>query len=148
MVNYVPSGYFFIASQFNGKVLDVEKASTKDGAKICVWAKKDTDSDNQQWEYRNGHLINKYSGKALDIKGGKIKHDTRIVQEDIKEASEEADSQRWLIDPQYYIHTAADTSLVLDIRGAEDEDGAEVILYEKREGTASSNQRWNLIPAN
>ncbi|KAI8374293.1 ricin B lectin domain-containing protein [Radiomyces spectabilis] len=146
MVQYIPQGQFFIVSKFNGRVLDVEGASTKDGAKICVWQKKESDNANQLWEYRNGFFVNANSGKVLDVKGGKIKHDSHVIQYAQKDIAENVENQRWLIDHQGYIHTSADPKLVLDIRGAEDKDGAEVILYEKREGTASSNQQWDLVP--
>jgi hypothetical protein len=51
-----------------------------------------------------------------------------------------------LVDAQGYIHISSNPELVLDIRGAEDEDGAEVILYEKRNGTVAANQQWELVP--
>jgi hypothetical protein len=51
-----------------------------------------------------------------------------------------------LIDHEGYIHISSNPDLVLDIRGAEDEDGAEVILYEKRTGTVAANQQWELVP--
>lgn len=55
-------------------MLDVEGASTKDGAKVCVWQKKESnDNENQLWEYRNGNFVNLHSGKVLDIKGSKVK---------------------------------------------------------------------------
>ncbi|KAI9481381.1 MAG: ricin B lectin domain-containing protein [Benjaminiella poitrasii] len=144
----IPSGPFFILSKLNNRVLDVEGASVKDKAKICVWKQKDnSDNENQLWEYRNGNFINLHSGKVLDIKGDKVKSDAKLIQnEKATSDQDEIEKQRWMIDREGYIHNAADTNLVIDIRGAEDEDGAEVILYEKRSGTVATNQQWVLVP--
>ena len=72
----------------------------------------------------------------------------RLIQnEKATSNNDEIEKQRWLIDPEGYIHIFSDPNLVIDIRGAEDKDGAEIILYEKRGGNASSNQRWRLEPA-
>lgn len=139
----------FIIYQFNKRVLDVEGASVKDHAKICVWKQKDnSDNKNQLWEYRDGNIINVNSGKVLDVKGHKVKSDAHVVQNErvTSGKDEEIEKQRWLVDHEGYIHIASDRNLVLDIRGGEDEDGAEVILYEKRNGTASANQQWDLVP--
>lgn len=57
---------------------------------------------------------------------------------------QEAANQKWEIDGYGYIYCSARPDLVLDIKGAEDDDGVPVILYEKREGNAASNQRWEL----
>ncbi|KAL0082265.1 ricin B lectin domain-containing protein [Phycomyces blakesleeanus] len=145
MVQYIPRGPFFIVSQLNGKVIDVAGGSEKDGAHIVVWEKKDEDNANQLFEYRRGFFINLNSGKVLDVKGGRIKHDTHIIQYSQKDTQEDSANQSWLIDHEGYIHTAADPTLVLDIRGASEKDGAEVILYEKQEGEEASNQRWDLV---
>ncbi|KAI8349433.1 ricin B lectin domain-containing protein [Choanephora cucurbitarum] len=145
----IPNGPFYIVSEFNGRVLDVEGASTKDKAEICAYTKKHgSEAANQLWEYRDGALVNVHSGKVLDIKHHKVKSDARLIQnEKATSNNDEIEKQRWLIDPEGYIHIFSDPNLVIDIRGAEDKDGAEIILYEKRGGNASSNQRWRLEPA-
>lgn len=80
MVSNIPNTPFFIVSKFNKRVLDVEGASTKDNAKICVWKQKDnSDNKNQLWEYRDGNFINVNSGKVLDIKGHKVKSDGKSI---------------------------------------------------------------------
>ncbi|KAL9549767.1 hypothetical protein MBANPS3_005055 [Mucor bainieri] len=147
MTASIPQGPFFIVSKFNKRVLDVEGASTKDGAKVCVWQQKESsDNENQLWEYRNGNFVNVHSGKVLDIKGSKVKSDVRVVQnEKATSNDEEIEKQRWLIDHEGYIHISSNPDLVLDIKGAEDENGTEVILYEKRSGTVAANQQWELV---
>ncbi|KAH8551922.1 ricin B lectin domain-containing protein [Umbelopsis sp. PMI_123] len=119
---HIPRGPFYIGSQYNGRVIDVEGASVNDNAHIIVWDQKSKDASNQLWEYRNGAFVNVNSGKVLEIKGG-------------------------YIHPDGYIHSTANPNLVLDIKGAEDKSGASVILYEKRAGGIASNQRWELVPA-
>lgn len=61
-----------------------------------------------------------------------------------QKGSEEAANQKWGIDEEGYIYCEARPDLVLDIEGCEDDDGVAVILYNKREGEVSSNQRWTL----
>lgn len=70
-----------------------------------------------------------------------------IIQYDAKEVSENSQNQSWHLDPNGYIHIAANPNLVLDIKGGEDKDGAEVILYEKKQGSVAANQQWQIIPA-
>ncbi|KAI8981624.1 ricin B lectin domain-containing protein [Mycotypha africana] len=139
-------GRFFIVSKFNRRVLDVEGASTKDGAKICAWKQKDdSDNENQLWTYDNGYFVNCKSQKVLAIKGKKIESEARVIQNERAEDEEGQAKQRWQIDSQGYIHLASHPDLVVDIRGAEDEDGAEIILYEKRSGTVAANQQWEIV---
>lgn len=98
------------------------------------------------WEYRDGYFVNVKSGKVLDVKG-KVKSDAHIVQnEKATDKQEEIEKQRWSVDHEGYIHNDANRDLVIDIRGAEDTNGAEVILYEKRSGTVSANQQWEFVP--
>ncbi|KAI8637111.1 ricin B lectin domain-containing protein [Parasitella parasitica] len=147
MTAAIPQGPFFIVSKFNKRVLDVEGASTKDNAKICVWRRKENnDNENQLWEYRNGNFVNLHSGKVLDIKGSKTKSEARLIQHE-KATSKDEDiaKQQWTLDHEGYIHISSDPKFVLDIKGSEDEDGAEVILYEKRSGAVAANQQWELI---
>ncbi|CEP15518.1 hypothetical protein [Parasitella parasitica] len=139
--------HLFFSCKFNKRVLDVEGASIKDNAEVCVWRKKENnDNENQLWEYRNGNFVNLHSGKVLDIKGKKAKSEARLIQHE-KATSKDEDiaKQHWTIDHQGYIHISSDPNLVLDIKGAEDKDGAEVILYEKRSGTVAANQQWELV---
>ncbi|KAG2178577.1 hypothetical protein INT44_001730 [Umbelopsis vinacea] len=147
-MSHIPRGPFYIRSQFNGRVIDVEGGSVNDNASIIVWDQKGTEAQNQLWEYRNGAFVNVNSGKVLDIKGGNIRADAHIIQYNQKPEYETESNQRWEIDHEGYIHSTADPNLVLDIKGAEDKAGASVILYERRAGGVASNQRWELVPAN
>ncbi|KAG1152858.1 hypothetical protein G6F37_004662 [Rhizopus arrhizus] len=136
---------FFIKSQFNGRVLDVEDGSTEDDANIIVYEQKYEDCLNQLWRYENGYFINAKSAKVLDIRGGEMQPESQIIQY-AQKMVEEAANQRWAMDGEGYIFCEARPDLVLDIQGAEDDDCVPVILYERREGEVSSNQRWELVP--
>ncbi|MGL5864395.1 MAG: GH12 family glycosyl hydrolase domain-containing protein [Dermatophilaceae bacterium] len=52
----------------SGFCLDVQGASTANGARVHLWPCHGGDA--QQWESRNGALINPHSGKCLDAGGG------------------------------------------------------------------------------
>jgi hypothetical protein len=56
-------------------------------------------------------------------------------------------NQSWTFDANGYIYTHSNPDLVLDIKYAQDKDGAEVILYEKKQGAVAANQLWQLVPA-
>ncbi|RCH99040.1 hypothetical protein CU097_014592 [Rhizopus azygosporus] len=144
-MSYLAGRRFYIKSQFNGRVLDVEGASTEDDAPVIVYTQKYDDNLNQLWRYENGYFVNVNSAKVLDIRGGQMDPESEIIQYSQK-VYEEAVNQRWNIDEEGYIYIEARPDLVLDIQGAEDEDGVPVILYNRREGEVSSNQRWVLEP--
>ncbi|KAI9281996.1 ricin B lectin domain-containing protein [Sporodiniella umbellata] len=132
---------YFIKSQLNGRVLDVQDGSTKDNTNVIVYRQKEHDNQNQLWRFENGYLINAKSAKALDIRGGQMDSGSNIIQY-AQKMSEEASNQKWDMDNEGYIFCQARPDLVLDIQGAEDRDGAHVILYNKRKGDIATNQRW------
>ncbi|KAG2204978.1 hypothetical protein INT47_002602 [Mucor saturninus] len=134
---------YFIKSQFNGRVLDVDEGSTEDDAKIIVYTQKTDDCSNQLWYFEDGYFINAKSAKALDIRGGEMESESQIIQY-AQKMTEEAANQKWGIDGDGYIYCQAREDLVLDIEGGEDNDGVPVILYEKRVGEVAANQRWCL----
>ncbi|KAI8987095.1 ricin B lectin domain-containing protein [Pilobolus umbonatus] len=138
-----PSGSFFIKSKLNGRVLDVDSGSDKDGAHIIVYKQKSQDNKNQLWKVHNGALINVKSGKALDVKASKIEDGADIIQYEVQNNQL---NQTWKYTGEGYIRTAADPHFVLDIKNAEDEDGARVILYKMKEGSVASNQLWECVP--
>ncbi|KAG0168521.1 hypothetical protein DFQ28_003136 [Apophysomyces sp. BC1034] len=135
--------YYFIKSQFNGRVLDVDDGSLEDEANIIVYTQKESDFLNQLWRIEDGYFINAQSAKVLDISGGEMEPESQIIQYARKDFYE-ASNQRWQIDDEGYIFCSARPDLVLDIQGREDEDCVPVILYEKKEGEVASNQRWYL----
>ncbi|KAL1920035.1 uncharacterized protein VTP21DRAFT_1181 [Calcarisporiella thermophila] len=139
-----PQGYFFIKSIKTGKVLDVDDASLKPGAKVVLYHIKTFHSnDNQLWFYENGFIINKKSNLVLDVAGGHLKEVAHLCQYQRKLGQ---DTSNQVFDfSNGFIYPRANPELVLDIRGDKDKDGAEVILY-KRKQTDNQNQLWELVP--
>ncbi|KAG0734503.1 hypothetical protein G6F64_000870 [Rhizopus arrhizus] len=143
----IPSGPFFIVSKLNGRVLDVKDGSIENAAPIIVWSKKSSNNQNQLWFYRSGYFVNINSEKVLDVKGNKIEKNASIIQYDAKQVDESNLNQLWSFDPYGCIYAQSNPGLVLDIKDAQDKDGAEVILYERKQDTMAANQLWQLIPA-
>ncbi|RUP51398.1 ricin B lectin domain-containing protein [Jimgerdemannia flammicorona] len=135
-----PQGYFYIRSH-TGKVLDVAGASTNSGAHVVAWTKKHHDAGNQLWHVDEGFLINKHSGFVLDIESGKLERDRRICQYE-KKWIQEANNQRWGYQDGF-IYCLAEPELVLDIRGGSEEDGAEIIVWDRKHND-NANQKWVL----
>jgi hypothetical protein len=46
-MSHIPHGPFYIKSQFNGRVIDVEGGSVDDNAHIIVWDQKSDKAANQ-----------------------------------------------------------------------------------------------------
>ncbi|KAI8978950.1 ricin B lectin domain-containing protein [Pilobolus umbonatus] len=134
---------YYIKSQFNGLVLDIEGGSTEDGAQLIVWHQKHSGCNNQLWRIEDGYIINAKSAKVLDISGGTMDSGNDIIQYSQK-LTQQAANQRWQIDDEGYIACSVRSDLVLDIAGRNDEPGAKVILYERRWGEVASNQKWIL----
>ncbi len=87
-------------------------------------------------------LVNKHSGKALDVVGRDIE-DHALVQQ---YAAHGGDNQRWALIPDgagHYHLTAMHSGKCLDVASASAKDGATVQLYSRHEG---ANQKWSLVP--
>ena len=70
------SGYYFIKSQLNGNVIDIEGASTKADTLLDAYPQKTTGTDNQLWEFvadpaGSGYCFikSKLNGNVIDIQG-------------------------------------------------------------------------------
>lgn len=94
---------------------------------------------------KDGYIVNKCSGKVLDVRGGELTDDAWICQYDRKLISD-AQNQRWGY-LKGHIYILSDPHMVLDVRGSSNLDGTRVILYHKKFGYDNSNQLWDLIPA-
>ncbi|KAI8978957.1 ricin B lectin domain-containing protein [Pilobolus umbonatus] len=134
---------YYIKSQFNGLVLDIENGSTDDNARVVVWDQKFDECEGQLWRLDDGYIINFKSGRVLDISGGNIDNNKDIIQYSRKRIQDAA-NQRWVIDDEGYIGCSVRPDLVLDIGGCNDGLGAKIILYEKRRDAVAYNQRWTL----
>ncbi|KAL1918130.1 uncharacterized protein VTP21DRAFT_3396 [Calcarisporiella thermophila] len=142
--NNFPSGYFYIKSRKYGRVLDVFDRSKEPGAKVILWTQKlGDDRHNQLWSYEDGFLVNKHSGLVLDVAGGNLKSVAGLCQYTRKHAND-AKNQRFAFQDGF-IFPVESPSLVVDIRGDADKDGAQIILYEKKQYD-NLNQLFMLEP--
>lgn len=81
-----------ITNRASGKVLDVNDASTEEGAAIIQWDDKTDDFDNQRWSWvgdgTERRLKSKSSGHVLDLDGVKVTQ---------KKADDKAKAQLWKV---------------------------------------------------
>ena len=89
-------------------------------------------------------IVNKLTGKALDISGGSASLGTPIEQNSLNGLSE----QRWTFVPTpdgYYKITNAHTGKVLDVTGVSADNGASIQEWDDIGG---KNQQWRVVPVN
>lgn len=149
-VKTVEDGTYVIASHQNGfKVLDVSGGSAKSKANIQLY---DANGSNAQkfdvkWvasdDEDGGYylIVNKGSGKVVDICGGKDANGTNIWQYD-KNGTE---AQKWEIlpagDGAYYI-LAKKNGKVIDVQYASMQNGTNVWLYSQN---GTNAQKFNFL---
>ncbi|MQS15498.1 RICIN domain-containing protein [Streptomyces kaniharaensis] len=129
-----------IRAAFSGKCLEVADSRTDDGAPVRQAAC--TGDDNQQWQVRNGYVVNVNSGKCMEVPGWSTAAGTAIGQW----TCNGGDNQRW-----GRVNVNGDTlavvnfrsGLLLDVAGANANDGTPVIQWYADNHT---NQRWSLNP--
>ena len=65
------SGYFFIKSDLNQLVLDVDGGNQAPGTKVVPWDKKHQDNDNQLFyeDEATGTIRSKLNQYCLDVQG-------------------------------------------------------------------------------
>ncbi|KAF9302842.1 hypothetical protein BGZ91_009232, partial [Linnemannia elongata] len=95
----------------------------------------------QLWRYEAGYLINRRTGFVLDIQGGTLKLNARVIQWQRK-AGQEARNQHWFYE-NGFIANVYNSRLVLDIDGDGSKDGAKIAVGE-RKAIANSDQQWLL----
>jgi len=124
---------FFIVSEANPKlVLDVEKSSKEENAKVIIYTY--TGNNNQKWRYEKSMIINVNSGKALDIGGGG-KRNSLIIQHTPQSNPNQI----------FYIYAdktiRSEEGLCLDITGQQADARSEVIA---RDPNGSITQQWRI----
>ncbi|SAM02374.1 hypothetical protein [Absidia glauca] len=125
--------YFYIKTSTGQNVVDVHQGSID---------KTGEDSDNQLWRFENGFLINKKSDLVLDIEGGDLKVEKKILQYDRKHTR--AHNQRWGY-RDGFVYIRADPRIVLDIKGEDEDEGTKVITF-KRKLEDNADQQWIIEP--
>jgi hypothetical protein len=90
--------------------------------------------------HAEAHIVNKKSGKCLDVSGGGKEDKTPIIQYDYQGQ----EHQRWTlirIDEEYVEIIARHSRMCLDVRGASAEPGA---IIQQRHQKGGENQQWKL----
>jgi len=124
--------YYVIASRLNGLVLDVQGASTQPGTQVIMYRK--LNQDNQLWsdDHSTGTIRSKLNGFCLDIEGdGKLR---------IMPYQQGDPNQQWERDAQGFIRNRVNRNKVLDIMGANSQEGAHIGAWDVNNG---ANQLWN-----
>jgi galactan endo-1,6-beta-galactosidase len=132
--------YVKIVQVDTGKVLAVADDSDEAGARAVV--ARDGDGKAQQWRLvKDGEfykIVNRKSGKVLDVSGESLDEDGEIIQWDDKD--EGTDNQRWSWqgDGQERRLKSKSSGLVLDV------DGAGKIIQKKAD-PKSKAQLWKVV---
>ncbi|CAG8736048.1 2455_t:CDS:2 [Dentiscutata erythropus] len=117
--------WFYIKSQINGHVLEPQSLSVNSGVRIIISKQRfGFDADSQLWKCDNGFIINRASGKVLDIQG--------------------AQNQRWAYLPEGFICPLNNNEYVLHVSGhfgIEKLEGADVLLHHVKDHE-SHKQKW------
>ncbi len=126
--------HFYIKSELNGLVLDIEGASQADCAKLITW--NWNGQGNQKFHYcNNGFLRSAHSGKVLDVEGG-VGQGNKIIQYTPHGGA----NQRWRFHPDGTIRLDG-FDLCLDIEGCNSAPGAHIIAWPYNGGR---NQKWRI----
>jgi hypothetical protein len=142
--NDVVSGETYVLRNVHsGKALDVEAASTDDGANVHQWAYGG--GDNQRWvitDLDNGYykLEAVHSGRALDVEAASTDDGANVHQW----AYGGGENQQWDVvenDDGTYRLLARHSGKALDVEGASTSDGANVHQWAYVGG---DNQKWTL----
>jgi hypothetical protein len=138
------NGIFSLQSAANQKkVLDIEGASTSEGAKAHLWDNVNLPQQRFKFVYNADDgtytLVNAKSGLVLDVRGGSTENGAVIQQW----SSNGTNAQRWKIlkENGKYIFLSASTALALDIQGGVIENGRTIQQWSNN-GTIA--QRWYL----
>ncbi|CAI2178516.1 16163_t:CDS:2 [Funneliformis geosporum] len=145
-----PEGWFYIKSKTNDHVLEPHCLSVNAGARIVANKQRfGFDADSQLWNYDNGYIVNKASGKVLDIQGGYIRtfHRTYLCQWDRK-PSTEASNQNWTFLPGGFISPAFHEGFVLHLRGhfgRSNIEGTQILIHQAKDDD-HHKQTWYFEP--
>jgi len=122
---------FYIVSEMNGKVVDIKGAVMKAGAEVIMY-KKMTPAQKNQLFYldQNNYVRNAMNDTVFynDSKGKELK--TEIYTGD--------PVSQWKIEGNKIVNNKG---WCLDIRGAKNSDGAEVVAYDYDD---KKNQHWRI----
>ena len=140
----IPEGIYTIGSALDlDKVLDVDNASTENGANVQLFERNER--SNQQFEIRsagNGYytIRNVNSGKYLDAANGGTEPCTNVLQWDMNGG----DNQKWYFVDKgdgFYQIVSKNSGMRLDVDNGRSDDRTNVLLFPNNEGM---NQKFRL----
>ncbi|WP_411109279.1 RICIN domain-containing protein [Streptomyces sp. c-19] len=135
---------YVLVNRHSGKALDVNGASTADGARVSQWTRND--GANQQWQFVDSgggfyRLKARHSGKVLDVAGASTTDGAAIAQwTDVNGAHQQfrlADS-----DAGHVRLINRNSGKAVEVQGASTADGGNVVQYTDWGG---ANQQWQMI---
>jgi len=141
---FYSGAYYRFLNVNSGLALDVNQASTANGAAIIQWPQNG--GNNQQWAITdNGggyyKIINRNSGLALDVNGASTANGASIIQWPWSGAN----NQQWqltAVSTTIYKVTNRNSGEVLDVNGASTANGAGIIQWPSNGG---ANQQWQIL---
>ncbi|KAG0178972.1 hypothetical protein DFQ28_004686 [Apophysomyces sp. BC1034] len=142
--NTFPIGYFYIISKMNSLVVDVHSPETADvGSKIVTMQKREKSPE------RDSFLTNKLSGLVLDVDRAKnftaiFTGENHLYLDKMKEEDRAKDQRFGYDEDTGFIYTLHDPSVVVDIRKKLSEEGAVVMVSERKEDKMPANQLWTI----
>ena len=148
-----PKGYFFLVSQLNQFVIDIEGKSTADGARLISYPRKDAGTENQLWRFEAGQdgyffIVSKLNNHVIDIANSSTAPVTPLIS--WPRNTPVSSNQQWQLEPGpdgYYRIVSKLNGYVIDITGSNTEPVTPLISYPKNGAVGTSNQLWRLVPA-
>jgi Beta-xylosidase len=139
------SAWYQLINRNSGKALDVNGASTADGADIIQWSASST-SLNQQWQFVSAgdgyyRLKARHSGKVADVSSASTADGADVIQW----SDNGGTNQQWsVIDTGggYVKFLNRNSGKALDVYAHSTADGADVVQWTDNGGT---NQQWQLV---
>ena len=136
--------YVFHSGASYGQVVDLNNASTQDGATVTTWTSNN--GGNQKWNLSgNGdgtyRISNAANGKVLDVSGGTVSDGARVVQYSWHNGL----NQKWYVvydkEGGFVFESAQNRDVVLAVGSSAPSNGTSVRVEKK---TGAANQRFCL----
>ena len=141
----IPNGTYQIVTKLdNNKVLDIQGASSENGANLDIWTNNKQNNQKFNVKYQgNGYykIIAVNSGKALGVEEAGNTNLVNVRQYDVSDSLK----QDWIIkyvEDGYVRIISACNGLSLDVNGESSKDGTNVGVYTKKNNSA---QKFKLV---
>jgi endoglucanase len=139
-----PNAFYRIVNRNSGKSLDINGASTANGATVVQHTS--VTANNQQWRITDigggfFRITNRNSSEVLDVSGNSTANGVPVIQW----PSTGGNNQQWGITDiggGFFRITNRNSAEVLDVSGGSTADGASVIQWPS---TGGNNQQWDII---